>query len=163
MATRPNLQGLDPKATSSGILNWIMDNGQSSYFAGAPRADETDVSIRALGDYILGYQPRRNDFVHALVNLIGMQLIIATHYTNQWSWALRGTMTAGETIEEVFINPARAETPCCDSGGVSFDQFSEEIRMRDHAGYAYEGVPQLSGCHEPHRQHHQQHVRWFRA
>ena len=109
MATRPNLMGINPKATSSGILNWVMENGGSSYFAGAPRADETDVSIRALGQYIMGYQPRRNDFVNALINLIAMQIIVHDQYTNPWSWALRGTMTTGETIEEIFVNPARSE------------------------------------------------------
>lgn len=109
MALKPTLKTIDPKATSSGILNWVMQNGGSSYFAGAPRADQTDESIRNLGSFIMGYQPRRNDFVNALVNLIAMQIIIHDEYTNPWSWALRGTMTTGETIEEVFVNPARSE------------------------------------------------------
>lgn len=109
MATRPTLKNIDPKATSSGILNYLMQNSGSSYFAGAPRADQTDASIRNLGEFIMGYQPRRNAFVNALVNLIAYQIIVHDQYRNPWSWALRGTMETGETVEEVFVNPARPE------------------------------------------------------
>lgn len=109
MATRPQISSLAAKTTSAGILNYIMQNGGSSYFAGAPEANETDESIRNLGQFIMGYQPRRNAFVNALVNLIGYQIIVYNEYRNPWSWALRGNMATGETIEEVFVNPARPE------------------------------------------------------
>lgn len=109
MATRPSISSLAAKTTSAGILNYVMQNGQSSYFAGAPDASETDESIRNLGQFIMGYQPRRNAFVNALVNLIAYQIIVYNEYRNPWSWALRGSMTTGETIEEVFVNPARPE------------------------------------------------------
>lgn len=109
MATLPRISSLAAKTTSAGLLNYVMQNGQSSYFAGAPEASETDESIRNLGQFIMGYQPRRNAFANALVNLIGFQLIVYNQYRNPWSWALRGNMATGETIEEVFVNPSRPE------------------------------------------------------
>lgn len=109
MATVPRISSLAAKTTSAGILNYVMQNGQSSYFAGAPEASETDESIRNLGQFIMGYQPRRNAFINALVNLIAYQIIVYNEYRNPWSWALRGSMMTGETIEEIFINPARPE------------------------------------------------------
>lgn len=106
MATRPIIKSLNANATSSGILNHIVQNG---YLAGAPQVDNTVQSIAQMGEYINGYQPRRNEFVEALMNLVAIQVIIHEEYSNPWSFALQGNMDYGETIEEVFVNPARAE------------------------------------------------------
>lgn len=106
MATRPIIKSLNANATSSGILNHIVQNG---YLAGAPQVDNTVQSIAQMGEYINGYQPRRNEFVEALMNLVAIQVIIHEEYSNPWSFALQGTMDYGETLEEVFVNPARPE------------------------------------------------------
>lgn len=106
MATRPTIKSLNANATSSGILNHIVQNG---YLAGAPQVDNTVQSIAQMGEYINGYQPRRNEFVEALMNLVAIQIVIHEEYSNPWSFALQGTMDYGESIEEVFVNPARPE------------------------------------------------------
>ena len=106
MATRPIIKSLNANATSSGILNHIVQNG---YLAGAPQVDNTVQSIAQMGEYINGYQPRRNEFVEALMNLVAIQVIIHEEYSNPWSFALQGTMDYGESLEEVFVNPARPE------------------------------------------------------
>jgi len=96
MATRPIIKSLNANATSSGILNHIVQNG---YLAGAPQVDNTVQSIAQMGEYINGYQPRRNEFVEALMNLVAIQVIIHEEYSNPWSFALQGTMDYGETLE----------------------------------------------------------------
>lgn len=106
MATRPVVKSLNANGTSSGILKYIQQNG---YLPGSPQVDDTVQSIAQMGEYINGYQPRRNEFVEALVNLVTMQIIIHQEYTNPWSFAMQGTLDYGETIEEVFVNPARPE------------------------------------------------------
>lgn len=106
MATRPTITSERANATSAGILNRIRKEG---YVAGAPTAADTKESIAQMGEYINGFQSRRNEFVDAMMNLVVLQYIIAQEYTNEWNFANRGLMEYGETLEEIFINPAKSE------------------------------------------------------
>lgn len=106
MATRPVVKNLN--ATSVGIINWVLAE-ESGYLAGAPLAKDTVQSIRQVGEFINSYQPRQNQFLSALVNRIALVIIASKAYKNPWSFTKRGTIDAGETIEEIYVNLAKVE------------------------------------------------------
>jgi len=106
MATRPVVKNLN--ATSVGIINWVLAE-ESGYLAGAPLAKDTVQSIKQVGEFINAYQPRQNQFLSALVNRIALVIIASKAYKNPWSFTKRGTIDAGETIEEIYVNLAKVE------------------------------------------------------
>ncbi|MBO5675749.1 MAG: hypothetical protein J6S07_05425 [Bacteroidaceae bacterium] len=106
MATQPVMRNLN--ATSVGIINWVLAE-ESGYLAGAPLAKDTIQSIKQVGEFINAYQARQNQFLSALVNRIAMVIVATKAYKNPWSWVKRGTMEAGESIEEIYVNLAKVE------------------------------------------------------
>ena len=106
MATRPVVRNLN--ATSVGIINWVLAE-ESGYLAGAPLADNTIQSIKQVGEFINAFQNRQNQFLGALVNRIALVIVASKAYKNPWSFTKRGTMEAGETIEEIYVNLAKVE------------------------------------------------------
>lgn len=56
------------------------------------------------------YQPLQNDFLTALYNRIARVIISSKMYWNPWSPFKKGLMEMGETVEEVFVNIAKAHT-----------------------------------------------------
>lgn len=106
MAVKPTVRNLN--ATSVGIINWVLAE-ESGYLAGAPLAKDTIQSIKQVGEYINGFQPRQNQFLSALVNRIALVIVSTKAYKNPWSFTKRGTIEAGETIEEIYVNLAKVE------------------------------------------------------
>lgn len=106
MATKPTVRNLN--ATSVGIINWVLAE-ESGYLAGAPLAKDTVQSIKQVGEFINAYQPRQNQFLSALVNRIALVIVASKAYKNPWSFTKRGTIDAGETIEEIYVNLAKVE------------------------------------------------------
>lgn len=106
MATKPTVRNLN--ATSVGIINWVLAE-ESGYLAGAPLAKDTVQSIRQVGEFINAFQPRQNQFLSALVNRIALVIVASKAYKNPWSFTKRGTIDAGETIEEIYVNLAKVE------------------------------------------------------
>lgn len=106
MATRPVIRNLN--ATSVGLINWTVAK-EGGYLAGAPYVTDTVQSFRQFGEFINAFQARQNTFLHALVNRIAMVIIATKSYTNPWEWVKKGTLDYGETIEEIYVNLAKAE------------------------------------------------------
>lgn len=102
MAIIPSKVNLTKSA--AGILNAIRNGIGGDYYAGVPEAQDTTESIRAIGTAILAQQSRRNDFVTALVNRIGYEILKSKQYQNPWAMFKKGFLEYGETVEEIFIN-----------------------------------------------------------
>lgn len=102
MAIIPSKVNLTKSA--AGILNAIRNGIGGDYYAGVPEAQDTTESIRAVGTAILAQQSRRNDFVAALVNRIGYEILKSKQYQNPWAMFKKGFLEYGETVEEIFIN-----------------------------------------------------------
>lgn len=117
MPTIPQIPAVNKDATSVGLLNYIRNVGDADYIAGVPLAVQTTESIRQVGSAILAFQPRANFFVPTLFGRIGMVYITTKSYRNQLSWARRGKLELGETVEEIWnglaniyqYNPERAQ------------------------------------------------------
>ena len=80
MPIKPTVSTLN--ANTVGILNTIRANASADYIDAVPVAEATTESIRAVGNAILSYQPRMNEFVSALVNRISLVMITSKLYSN---------------------------------------------------------------------------------
>lgn len=95
-------------ANSMEILNSIRENASPQYQALIPAATADTSSIRAIGNVMMVYQPLQNEFLSALYNRIARVLITSKLYYNPWSMFKKGLMELGETVEEVFVEIAKA-------------------------------------------------------
>ena len=108
MPIKPTVSQLN--ANSVGILNAIRDNASAEYYQAVPQAKATTESIRAVGEQILAFQPRMNEFVSALVNRIARVVVTSKLYSNPLAFAKKGLLEYGETIEEIFVDIAKSNT-----------------------------------------------------
>lgn len=106
MAIKPTLRNIN--ASSAGVINWAVAE-ESGYLAGCPLADNTIESIKAVGEFINATQQRQNSFLSSLVNRIALVIISTKAYSNPWSFAKRGRLEAGDSLEEIYVNLAKVE------------------------------------------------------
>lgn len=134
MPIKPTVSQLN--ANSVGILNAIRDNASAEYYQAVPKAQATTESIRAVGEQILAFQPRMNEFVSALVNRIARVVVTSKLYSNPLAFAKKGLLEYGETIEEIFVDIAKANSYDWDSTNETEQAFKREhpdIKTAFHA------------------------------
>lgn len=108
MAIKPKQTALT--ANSVEILNAIRSDATPYYQQMIPKAAANTESIRQIGGIMMNYQPLQNEFLKALYNRIGRVIITSKMYYNPWAPFKKGLMELGETVEEVFVNIAKAHT-----------------------------------------------------
>lgn len=108
MAIKPKQTALT--ANSVEILNTIRSDATPYYQQMIPKAAANTESIRQIGGIMMNYQPLQNEFLKALYNRIGRVIITSKMYYNPWAPFKKGLMELGETVEEVFVNIAKAHT-----------------------------------------------------
>lgn len=108
MAIKPRQTALT--ANSVEILNAIRSDATPYYQQMIPKAAANTESIRQIGGIMMNYQPLQNEFLKALYNRIGRVIITSKMYYNPWAPFKKGLMELGETVEEVFVNIAKAHT-----------------------------------------------------
>lgn len=108
MAIKPKQTSLT--ANSVEILNAIRSNATPYYQQMIPKASANTASVRTIGNVMMNYEPLQNEFLSALYNRIGRVLITSKMYYNPWAPFKKGLMELGETVEEVFVNIAKAHT-----------------------------------------------------
>lgn len=107
MPTKPAVKATTGIYTSVGILQHIMSDPNYPELNGYNGAiTDTTESIRAAGEYITGYKARRNAFIDALINRIGMVRLHYMIFNNPWSWAKQGKLEMGETVEQIWTDLA---------------------------------------------------------
>ena len=104
MATKPEIKTMN--ASAMDILNVIHANASSTYQERIPEA--TQDNIREIGNAMLTYESTQNEFLNALVNRIARVIITSKSYQNPLRMFKKGVLEFGETIEEIFVNIARA-------------------------------------------------------
>lgn len=104
MPTKPEIQKLN--ASSADILNAIRANATNAYQERIPEA--TRDNIREIGNAMMMYESTQNEFLSALVNRIGRVLITSRMFENPLRMFKKGMLEFGETVEEIFVNIARA-------------------------------------------------------
>ena len=91
--------------TAIDILNTIRDNSTTDYIARVPSATRDNLS--QIGQAITSNKNIMNDFITALINKVALTAIRVRMYNNPLSKLKQGIgRPLGNTIEELFINPA---------------------------------------------------------
>lgn len=104
MPVKPNAATLN--ANGINILNAIRNSASDTYRNRIPVA--TQDNIREIGNAMMTYQATQNEFLNALVNRIARVIITSKSYENPLRVFKKGMMEYGETIEEIFVNIAKA-------------------------------------------------------
>lgn len=105
MSTIPKIKQLS--ADSVAILNAIRNTGTANYRDYVPQAENSDSSIREIGNIIMQYPSLQNEFLSTLVNRIGKVILTSKMYTNPLAVFKKGVVDFGETVEEIFVNLAK--------------------------------------------------------
>lgn len=115
---------------SADILNTIAESGEIN---GMPKAVIGDInSLHAIGDFIMQYDTRQNQFLDTLVNRIGRVIITSKLYENPWNMFKKGMLEYGETIEEIFVNLAKPENFDFDSDENPFKKRIPDVKSAFH-------------------------------
>lgn len=88
------------------ILNAIRNSASDTYRQRIPEA--TQENMKEIGNAMMQYQSTQNEFLNALVNRIARVIITSKSYQNPLRVFKKGMMEYGETIEEIFVNIAKA-------------------------------------------------------
>lgn len=89
------------------IMNTIRANATPSYQERIPEA--TRDNIAAVANPLFTYSVTMNEFLHALVNRIGLTVVRNRDLRNPLAVLKQGDMPLGKDIEEIWTNPAEAE------------------------------------------------------
>ena len=94
-------------ASTLDILNTIRANASSEYQSLVPTVtSETD--IPKVGEVLYGYPALANQFLSALINRIALVKVKSAVFNNAYKELKKGYLEFGETVEEVFVNIAKA-------------------------------------------------------
>lgn len=95
---------------SADTINAILNEGYSINYRDYVPVTATDAdSIREIGKIIMDSPNLRNSFVTDLINRIILVIVTSKMYENPWARFKKGKLEMGETVEEIFVNIARAE------------------------------------------------------
>lgn len=94
-------------ASTLDILNTIRQNASYEYQSLVPEV-KTAHDIPAVGEVLYGYPALANQFLNALVNRIALVQVKSSLYNNPYARLKKGYLEFGETIEEVFVEIAKA-------------------------------------------------------
>lgn len=94
-------------ARTKDILNTIRANASAEYQSLVPEVEQ-ELDIPKVGDVLYGYPAMANQFLTALVNRIALVRINSATFNNAYAELKKGYLQFGETVEEVFVNIAKA-------------------------------------------------------
>lgn len=94
-------------ASTVDILNVIRQNASLEYQNMVPEIDDNTM-IPKVGEILYGYPALANQFMNALVNRIALVRVKSATFNNAYAKLKKGYLEFGETVEEVFVNIAKA-------------------------------------------------------
>lgn len=94
-------------ASTIDILNVIRANASLEYQNQVPEVT-SEVDIPKVGDVLYGTPALANQFINALVNRIALVRIKSATFNNPYANLKKGYLEFGETVEEVFVQIAKA-------------------------------------------------------
>lgn len=105
MAKRIAVNSLN--ASTIDILNTIRANASYEYQSLVPTITKA-TEIPQVGEVLFGYPALANQFLNALVNRIALVRVKSATFNNAYKELKKGYLEFGETVEEVFVNIAKA-------------------------------------------------------
>lgn len=115
------------------ILNAIRGIATSDFQSRVPAA--TKANIQDAVQDMWTYSPARNQFIDALVNMIGDRILRYNTWTNPFAKFKRGMLNYGETIEEVAVGLLQAKAYNPDAEYLEqtiFGREPSEVQSRFH-------------------------------
>lgn len=94
-------------ASTIDILNTIRANATYEYQQLVPEIT-TENEIPRVGEILYGYPSMANQFINALVNRIALVRVKSATFNNAYAQLKKGYLEFGETVEEVFVEIAKA-------------------------------------------------------
>lgn len=95
------------QASTIDILNTIRQNASTEYQSMVPEI-KVAKEIPRVGEVLYGYPALANNFLTALVNRIALVRVKSATFNNAYTELKKGYLEFGETVEEVFVNIAKA-------------------------------------------------------
>lgn len=105
MARKVSITSLN--ASTLDIINTIRANASAEYQSLVPTITQTQ-DIPKVGEILYGYPALANQFLNALVNRIALVRVKSATFNNAYAELKKGYLEFGETVEEVFVNIAKA-------------------------------------------------------
>lgn len=94
-------------ASTLDIINTIRANASAEYQSLVPNIT-TAQDIPKVGEILYGYPALANQFLNALINRIAAVRVKSATFNNAYAELKKGYLEFGETVEEVFVNIAKA-------------------------------------------------------
>ena len=94
-------------ASTVDIINTIRANASYEYQSLVPEISDAH-DIPKVGEVLYGYPALANQFINALVNRIALVRVKSATFNNAYAQLKKGYLEFGETVEEVFVNIAKA-------------------------------------------------------
>lgn len=94
-------------ASTIDIINTIRANASAEYQSLVPTITSA-TEIPKVGEILYGYPALANQFLSALVNRIALVRVKSAVFNNAYAELKKGYLEFGETVEEVFVNIAKA-------------------------------------------------------
>ena len=95
------------QATTIQILNTIRANASLEYQNLVPEVVKA-TDVPKVGEVLLGYPAMANQFISALLNRIALVSVKSATFNNPFGELKKGYLEYGETVEEVFVEIAKA-------------------------------------------------------
>lgn len=96
-------------ASTIDILNVIRQNASYEYQSSVPVITKA-TDIPKVGEVIYGTPALANQFLNALINRIAQVRVESAVFNNPYARMKKGMVDYGETVEEIFVNIAKAVT-----------------------------------------------------
>lgn len=94
-------------ASTLDIINTIRANASAEYQSLVPEISSTK-EIPKVGEVLYGYPAMANQFLTALINRIALVRVKSATFNNAYANLKKGYLEFGETVEEVFVQIAKA-------------------------------------------------------
>ena len=125
-ATRLNASTID-------ILNTIRQNASAEYRDMVPEVTKA-TDIPKVGEVLYGYPALANQFLNALITRIALVNIKSSTFNDDYAEFKKGYLEFGETVEEVFVNIAKArEFSVAKADSREFKRTLPDVRSAFHA------------------------------
>lgn len=114
------------------IMNVIRLNASPEYKASVPEM-ESDADRPAVGSVLYGHPALANEWLNALINRIAVFRARSMIFNNPYARFKKGFIEFGETIEEVFVEMAKArEFSVAKAAGREFQRTAADVRSAFH-------------------------------
>lgn len=131
MAKRVSVTTLN--ASTIDILNVIRQNASAEYQSSVPVVT-TEHDIPKVGDIIYGNPAFSNYFINALINRIALVRVKSANFNNMYTELKKGYLEFGETVEEVFVQIAKAREFSVEKGeSREFKRTLPDVKSAFHA------------------------------